>query len=99
MRFSRLADVRMGNADAVFRESPWNKGLAVLVFAGLTAVAIWVAVAGRSMIFGISSGLMVLATLLFLSLFLKTFSPANWLMRITPREEVIIKYRSFANAH
>src|SRR5262245_39730847 len=103
MRLCRIDEIQVSRADGVFRESPLWKFIGMLLCAGLTAIPIAIALRDRSLTGAIvlwaAAGFMVLITLVFLRLWLRTLSPDNWVVAITSSGDVAIKMRSFANAH
>ncbi len=94
----KLSEVRISVADVVYRESPWNKVLAVLMSLIVSGVPFVIAVMSGNVIFYIAGAFGLLFVGVFGSLLVKTLRPDNWLMRITS-SAVVVKYRSFANAH
>lgn len=96
MKFYRLKDAPTGQMDVVFRESAWNKAIAVLFGLALTGIFTGVAVKAHWCWGYCGTAFGGLLTCLFGSMFLHTFHPSNWLVRIGPRG-ILIKFRSFLN--
>jgi hypothetical protein len=103
MKLLRLEDVRVSSTDAIFRQSPWHTGtLSFLLFAiaaGLGVAAAMSDDATGRWLFGVMAAGLILFGWFVFSLFRKTLGPANWLVRVTPGGDVVVKFRSYANAH
>ena len=100
MRFLRLDEVATLDHDVVFKESSWNKALAVLFCWGAAAGIAAAAVVQHIWLLWIIFAFMFLIGWVFFGLWRKTRLPSNWLVRIPAGgNSLLIKYRSYANPH
>jgi hypothetical protein len=85
--------------DEVFRESSWNRALGALIALGLAGLPLCAAVRGGGWFFWVFAAFMALLASMFVGMFIRTLGSQNWLVRLSVRHGVIVKFRSFANAH
>jgi len=100
MRFLRADEVETSDADVVFRESSWNKALAVIFCWGVAGACLYIAAAQRVWLMWVIAAFMFLIGWAFFGLWRKTRLASNWIVRIPASGgTMLIKYRSYANPH
>jgi hypothetical protein len=95
MRLYRINEAPIDSSDTVFRESACNKAFGAILFFAIAVV--FVILARRydpPAVFYIMAGVWGLFALVFLSIFIKTLGPANWLVRFNANG-VVVKFRSY----
>ncbi len=99
MRLQRLEDIQFGGHEKVFKESSLRALLIAAFLTGLPAGIFYLhRSSGLPVIFVYSSGIIAAWALFEFYVFIRTFSPENWLLRLD-HEKVVIKFRSFLNRH
>jgi hypothetical protein len=98
MTFRRSNDVIHLPDDFVARESVWWRAVGVIISLAIWGVIAWLPPLRGWWLGWVVTGLVALLPLLFISQWMKTLNPQNWILRITGRN-VLVKFRSFANAH